>query len=632
MKETQREEKPAGRGIGKWICDFLGIRDFGRQLKTIGHAVYDLLQFPYFDIVLLLIVFYIIADQEMISIRRNTMWYTYMNEKKLTPVVLENFMLLCVPLLFLKRRLYAIYVSLFIPLTFIPVLLQTFLAATHGFVFDTAIFNVVMAASPQETFAYIRSLPVTFWTLGSAFVIMIAGLCMFSIIQAKKRIGLRANRFVILLLLCPMAGVAIYAGIVGEEKCTMISQSSGIQALVRGFYLGLEETQEYRRAAQNPVLPDKVRCADDDSDVLGVILIGESATRNRFAIYGNDRDTTPNLFRLKDELLVFRNAICRERGTPEAIHSIFYLEDGGAQRKGNCYFPAIMKEAGFRQKFFSAQSNWSKWDSTKFIFTDREFEEIVYKPNDFDEILIPFVQREDELNAVSGRTLLYLHAYGSHVFFPFRVPKEKKVFAKGYAFETGEASLAEYDDTIHYTDECIGKIIDTLKTSRRPAFLLYFSDHGESIYTGLNVYVTVKFRDSKAPECYEVPLILWANDAFRKKHPDLWENGQQNVDKPFCTDTLIWSMLSLCGVTFDGFEYDKDLFSGRYQSQENRLPYQHWNEIKKATPPRVADPASEDREKSDFQMEKRTAPFGTAFSKILNFFEKASQDNCEKSQ
>lgn len=562
--------------------NFLGISAFWQDLLQLFKAVFS---FKYIDLVLILILFYCIAQQELYYMRNGTNYMDFYKwERYLIPVAVENFALFCIPLVFLKRWMFTLYVSIFLPVFFVPALIQTFLSKYYGLVLDASVFHIIVGSSLSETFEYMKNLPFLFYVTAIFFLILMFGLCTLSVFCSKKRINVPENRFVAVLLLLPTIYIVVLAARLGADRCCMLSRTSGIQALCRGFDQGIKQTSTWRNLAENAVLPEKMDHQSTDSDILGVVVIGESATRSRLSLYGYKRETCPRLQTIKNDLILFSHAVCKSTGTTEAIHSIFSLEQDVSPFY-HFYLPALLKKDGFQQKLFSMQDAWSKWDSTKFVFSC--LDQKIYQPGDsenqYDENLIPLIQQEINGKNADARTIIFLHLNGSHVPFRIRVPETEKYFSKEMTDNPVVDHLNEYDDSIRYTDKNIGDVIELLKQSKRPAFLLYFSDHGESVYDDMTEAATRIIRDPKAPECYEVPLILWTNQEFRSKYPDIWRYGKAHEEKAFCTDTLIWSMLSLCNISFHGFEKEKDLFSDKYQSQENRLPYQYWRALKKAS-------------------------------------------------
>ncbi len=91
----------------------------------------------------------------------------------------------------------------------------------------------------------------------------------------------------------------------------------------------------------------------------------------------------------------------------------------------------------------------------------------------YDENLLPFLSR---IANESGRQMIFLNLFGSHVRYEDRYPAGHDVFhGDSYAGHM----VATYDNSIHYTDYVLTEMIETLRKRHEVSCLIYFSDHGE---------------------------------------------------------------------------------------------------------------------------------------------------------
>ena len=73
-----------------------------------------------------------------------------------------------------------------------------------------------------------------------------------------------------------------------------------------------------------------------------------------------------------------------------------------------------------------------------------------------------------------------------------------------------EEIINAYDNTILYTDYIIHSAITLAKAQKRPAYVIYISDHGESL--GENGMYLHGFPYKVAPDFQkQIPFILWSN-------------------------------------------------------------------------------------------------------------------------
>ena len=80
-------------------------------------------------------------------------------------------------------------------------------------------------------------------------------------------------------------------------------------------------------------------------------------------------------------------------------------------------------------------------------------------------------------------------------------------------------NLESYDSTIRYIDHNLNYVIKNLDQYQKPAILIYFSDHGESIYTNYA-------HDSSRPlhEMIRIPLIIYFNEKAYDEFKDKFKN------------------------------------------------------------------------------------------------------------
>jgi len=129
---------------------------------------------------------------------------------------------------------------------------------------------------------------------------------------------------------------------------------------------------------------------------------------------------------------------------------------------------------------------------------------------------------ENRLKSDKSNKIFYvLHTTGSHG--PSYYEKYPKAFehfkpvCKTVDLKqcTQEELLNAYDNTILYTDDILGRVIEILKKQKeRSSLLMYISDHGESLGEyGLYLHGTPY---SIAPDFQKkIPFIFWASEKFK---------------------------------------------------------------------------------------------------------------------
>ena len=159
---------------------------------------------------------------------------------------------------------------------------------------------------------------------------------------------------------------------------------------------------------------------------------------------------------------------------------------------------------------------------------------------------------------------------GSHFQYYNRFPESQDVFSADdvlrvrrseWLDRTKAQVVADYDNSILYTDSILGVLMSDLRSSSRPALLVYVSDHGENVYDDRDY----RGRD---PKFVDVPFLVYANDAFRRKNPDLWKAMEDARKTPFSTSELPQMMLRLTGTGYKLYDPSRDPLSEAFRPRK----------------------------------------------------------------
>ena len=270
--------------------------------------------------------------------------------------------------------------------------------------------------------------------------------------------------------------------------------------------------------AEEIKLPDG-RIADSEKAVV-VLVIGESARKANFQLYGYRRDTNPLLSRQKG-LKVYQATSCATYTTagskailePKNTDELYELLPNYAFRTG--------VDVSWRT------SNWGEPPiHIAEYLTDSELS-LCYPDEDhhYDGILFHGL-RERIVSSDKNKVLIVLHTSTSHgPQYADKYPKEFEVYkpvAKNV--EEGEKNVAmlvnAYDNTIRYTDYLLSNLIDTLRSMDDwHSAMIFISDHGESL--GENKVFMHGLPMKIAPRVqYEIPFLIWTSKDFRRFKPD----------------------------------------------------------------------------------------------------------------
>jgi glucan phosphoethanolaminetransferase (alkaline phosphatase superfamily) len=302
---------------------------------------------------------------------------------------------------------------------------------------------------------------------------------------------------------------------------------------------------------------------------LAVFIIGESARYDHFSLLGYERNTNP-ILSTKRNLFPFEATSCANLTyiSVSCMLSRISLSEYDPNQNNETSVISVFNKAGFKTSWFGTQSILKYFkDSIGGSFYDEVSKLILpggstlYSMNDYDEKLIPFIK--DEIKK-EGNKFIVIHTSGSHWDYANRYTKEFEVFGptcpppswgKRDATECEIPKLINiYDNSILYTDNFIGQIIDLLE--KEDAFLIYSSDHGESL--GENGKYG---HGGSSPEQYKVPIIFWGSDAFYNEHKNLTEKLDKLKTKKLNHDYIFHSLLGCSKIKSDFINSDLNLCS-----------------------------------------------------------------------
>ncbi|AAU03800.1 phosphoethanolamine transferase [Rickettsia typhi] len=296
---------------------------------------------------------------------------------------------------------------------------------------------------------------------------------------------------------------------------------------------------------------------NSDPDIIGVLVIGESARFDHFGINGYKRDTTPYLNTTKN--IISFKAESSYNLTYLSVPSLLsrYPANQIENSRLENTFLSILTRLGFNTTWIGTQTlmrNFANFDLSN-IYNDVNFTIVpggsaLFSLNDHDEKILPFTK---EIITKSGKQFLVLHTSGSHWNYNARYPKKFEHFTpichikvKGDASDCDQLALMNsYDNSILYTDFLLSNIIGLLKDKN--AFLLYVSDHGESL--GENGYYG--HGGPLLSEQITVPFIVWVSDTFKTKYPESVDAIKSYSSTEISHDYVFHSILDCLNINSD---------------------------------------------------------------------------------
>lgn len=264
-----------------------------------------------------------------------------------------------------------------------------------------------------------------------------------------------------------------------------------------------------KRNRKEILLPD-AKIVSDSKDVC-VLIIGESARRENFSLYGYGKQTNPLLE--KDSV----TALIADAAATYTTAGVKAILDHKPSGKLYEILPNYLNRNGVDVVWRT--SNWG--EPPVHIDKYHKVKELKARHPEADEkydgILLAGLKDEIQ-SCTKDKMLIVIHTSTSHgPTYNKKYPSEYEVFTPVCTtVEMAKANPAElmnaYDNTIVYTDYLIHSVIEVLRSiPERRSCMLFVSDHGESLGEG-NLYMHGVPILVAPKEQVEIPFIVWTSD------------------------------------------------------------------------------------------------------------------------
>ena len=304
--------------------------------------------------------------------------------------------------------------------------------------------------------------------------------------------------------------------------------------------------------AEEIKLPDG-KITDHEKAVV-VLVIGESARKANFQLYGYHRNNNPLLSK-QERLKVYQATSCATYTTagtkailePKNSDDLYELLPNYAFRTG--------VDVSWRT------SNWGEppIHIDEYLTDDVIAEQYPDEKPGYDGMLLKGLRERIE-SSQKDKVLIVLHTSTSHgPNYASKYPKEFEVYkpvAKNV--EEGEKNvdllINAYDNTIRYTDFLLDSLINTLRSMTDwHSAMIFISDHGESL--GENKMFMHGLPMKLAPKVqYEIPFFVWTSEHFR----DYKTEGK--LPAVLEQHYIFHSVLNLLSIDSPAYNKDYDIF------------------------------------------------------------------------
>jgi len=316
--------------------------------------------------------------------------------------------------------------------------------------------------------------------------------------------------------------------------------------------------------------------ATDARPPLFLLVVGETARADHFALNGYPRDTTPGLARHR--VLSWRNVTSCGTSTLASLPCMFSpltRSEFEARTRDTENLLDVLQAAGLAVLWLDNQSGGCKGVCARVPHVqvnDPVAHPTLCEAGDcVDEVLLAGI--DERLTSLPPEhrahgVVLVLHQMGSHgpAYARRSPPAAKRYAPECRSTVPGDCSHPElinaYDNSIAYTDQVLTRAIDWLQT-RSNAFatgLLYVSDHGESLGEyGLYLH-GAPWRIAPSAQ-KQVPMVAWLQGGLAQRSALDSACLRRTLDTPLSHDHLFHTVLGLLDVHNATYRRELDAFA-----------------------------------------------------------------------
>ena len=178
------------------------------------------------------------------------------------------------------------------------------------------------------------------------------------------------------------------------------------------------------------------------------------------------------------------------------------------------------------------------------------------------------------LDSIKQNKKQFIFGYVRGAHFPYGEFMEKQ-FEK-FPSLSGKDQNA-YDNKIVELDYTWSSIIKSLKNNSDPIFIIFTSDHGESlgeIYNGKTYILHSAEYNIAPPEQLDVPFIVYVNDKYKQMYPKTVEIIAKNLEKyqsgklKISADVISHSLLNCTGADGNWIDKTLSICSSKFMGKE----------------------------------------------------------------
>jgi len=486
---------------------------------------------------------------------------------KIAAVITLFSYLVCIPFIFFKKLFRRLYFSV----VFLLLYSLSILDFLHVVIFksraNSSSYFSVFNSNQNETLEFVSDYS-SFNVIISLIVFILIPFVSYIIYEkVKSRLIFRAMKVIFFFLFITSAFISIKRSDAEMYKeISAIKLSEEYANYKKEIHLLNEYSQDkshLKVVANNIATPETY-----------IFIIGESTSKFHMQLYGYERETTPELQKLREELILFNNIKSAHVHTIESLKDVFVLKDSTDNFTQNTLIDCF--NSGGYSTFWLSNQSYLGENETPISAIAKNTTQQVYinssNSSSLDENLLP--KLKSILNKNFRKKVIFIHLMGTHLSYQDRYPVAFNVFKDDNISIFGEHAdsyINQYDNAVLYNDYVVSEIIKTAKNINGIAAVTYFSDHGDEVYDFRNFHGHSGAIKSKYMT--NVPFFIWGNEQFNSSKKELLKNSKQNINNPLTLKNFNHTIQDLFEVKSSLYQKRKSYFNiTDSTSKEKELP------------------------------------------------------------
>ena len=461
----------------------------------------------------------------------------------------------------------------------------TGLPANIGFL--ESVFNSNFQETKEQILSNLPS--IFFFIILSGFYLYLFTFINKEHLNKRQRIGLVASFLMINTLLFCNVYLIIKNYIPSEDRLEVAYENSvkkyyktfpsniilnGITAIKT-----INENKKFSKNIEKFSFRAKKKFKNNEEE-LYILVIGETARRHNFHLYGYPRETTPGLDTIKNLVHltdVNSSATLTLLSLPQIVTRAS-PEQFDLQYKEKTIID-LFHEAGFYTAWIGVQNiSTPLVQRLKFVCDYTFFSKSDVSSSEVYDIDILTNVQQIADDKTHRKKFIIIHTLGSHFRYSNRYPANFKKFTPTIS-STGYSNITikyknelinSYDNSIFYTDHFLSSLINLTAKTNSISGLIYLSDHGENLYDDDKMI----FHGGEKPTHYEyeIPYLVWYSNLYNDFYPQKVEALNQNRDKKASSTITFYSLADMANISYNNSakEINKSILHYNYEEPSQR--------------------------------------------------------------